>query len=60
MRETTCSTCMYMEPVVVDDAEPETVCRRFPPQGGKWSVVFGDDWCGEWAPGGRVPPRPEA
>ena len=52
---TSCASCRFFDHVVVQDdldgPQPESICRRFPPVEG-WSVVLGDDWCGEWtAPG---------
>lgn len=52
--EGSCSDCRYFEMVVVhdddvsDQAQPDTICRRFPPADG-WPVVLADDWCGEWS-----------
>lgn len=45
-----CQTCRYVDVVIVDDTDPTSICRRHPPTGGEWPVVFDDDWCGEHEP----------
>lgn len=57
MTERACGTCAYFDVIVVheddtiDDGFPDTICRRYPPSAGEWSVVLADDWCGEWTVG---------
>ena len=46
-----CKHCRYGE--CIDGA---VHCRRYPPQPGQgwngWPIVWENDWCGEWEPGG--------
>lgn len=47
-----CASCRFSEVVIVDEDEPTetypaTICRRYPPAAGEWSVVDANDWCGE-------------
>lgn len=49
-----CGSCRFFEVIVAygdpsdgATAEPDSICRRFPPIDG-WSSVLADDWCGEF------------
>jgi hypothetical protein len=44
-----CAVCRFWSRIPDEDGNELGQCRRFPPSYEGWAMVFGHDWCGEFA-----------